>query len=328
MQGLIDRFPKSEFVRDAHLAIAKTWESDGNLTRAAESYATFAERFEKDSLAANAWLRAADLFDSAGVAPRAESIRLAYIERYPDDHAAALEILEPLARRELAKAGAGTPVSLLRTAGANGARAPLADYLKRAAAHPDLASRDLLAEVRYLEAEEARPAYEAVRLTLPLDRSPGRRQAALDTLLARYRRAVDMGIPRFAHAATYRIGEALIRFGEALEGSERPADISGEDRLAYEDVLLEKSQAFYDRGEQVWEELLRQKGIDTDGDEWLTEARGALWKRLGQRFYFRPEVEFPVIDGKAPAAGADSGRASKDSGPDPAAVAQREDHPR
>lgn len=322
MQGLIERFPQSEYVRDAHLQIAATLERDGDLARSAEAYAAFAERFTEDSLAANAWLRAADLFDSSGAAPRAESIRLAYIERYPDDHATALEILEPLARRELAGAGPARPVSAL-LAPAKGAPATrLAQYVARARAHPALASRDLLAEVRWLEAEEARPGYEAARLTLPLDRSIAKRQAALDTLLARYGRAAGMGIPRFAHAASFRIGEALIGFGEALEASERPADISGDDRLAYEDVLLEKSQAFYDRGEGVWEELLRLNTRGTKDDEWIAQAREALWKRLGQRFYFQPEVEFPLIEEKAPAAEA---RAAKGTAAGTPAVAQRED---
>jgi TolA-binding protein len=327
MRALIERFPASEYVKDAHLRIASTYEKEGDLTRAAEAYADFGGRFASDSLAASAWLRSADLFDSAGAAPRAEAIRLDYLDRYPDDHEAALEILEPLARRELAKAGPAVPISALLAAGAKaGPRAPLTGYLARAARHPALASRDLLAEVRWLEAEEARAACEAVRLTLPLDKSIAKRQAALDTLLARCRRTVDMGVPRFAHAATYRIGEALIRFGEALEASERPADISGDDRLAYEDVLVEKSQAFYDRGEQVWEELLRAKGRDAAGDTWIAEARGALWKRLGERFYFKPEVEFPSIEEKAPAMSADSAKAG-DARTAAPSVAQREDHP-
>jgi TolA-binding protein len=316
MQTLIAQFPKSEFVKDAHLQIAATWEAAGDHRRAAEAYEVFAGRYPDDTGAANAWLKSADLYAAAGLAPRAESIRLGYIERYPDDHEAAMEILEPLARRDLADVSATLPLSGLLAA-KQAAPSALSRYMQRAAAHPKLASRELIAEVRFMQGEEGRQGYEAAKLTQPLVRSIAARQVKLDSLLARYRRTIDLGIPSFAHAGAYRIGEALIGFGTALEQSERPADISGDDRLAYEDVLVEKAQAFYDRGEQVWEELLRQKGDDGD-DRWVTEARGALWKRLGQRFYFRPEVEFPLIEAETPKA-----RAAADT-VEPA-VARRED---
>jgi hypothetical protein len=32
----------------------------------------------------------------------------------------------------------------------------------------------------------------------------------------------------------------------------------------------------------------------------VTQARDALWKRLGSRFYFRPETDFPAIAGTPP----------------------------
>ncbi len=328
METLIARFPKSEFVKDAHLQIAATWEQAGEKRRAADAYQRFAQHYPEDPGAADAWLKSADLYEAAGLAPRAEQIRLAYLERYPDDHEAAMEILEPLARRDLEGVDAAHPVSALLGRPAQGAApSALARYMRRASAHPELASRELVAEVMFQQGEESRAVYEGIRLTQPLERSIRARQVKLDSLVARYRRAIDVGVPAVAHAGAYRIGEALIGFGTALEQSERPADISGDDRLAYEDVLVEKAQAFYDRGEQVWEELLRQNGADAGADRWVAEARGALWKRLGQRFYFRPEVEFPLVEGKAPVARAatDTSHAASGAGRTAAAVTRQED---
>jgi hypothetical protein len=113
---------------------------------------------------------------------------------------------------------------------------------------------------------------------------------------------VGLEVPEWAHAATFRIGEALVAFGEALEKSERPADLSGADLKGYEDVLAEQSQAFADRGEGVWTELLRKKGDGTE-DAWVQKARTSLWSRLGSRFAFLPEVEYPVIPASAPESG-------------------------
>jgi hypothetical protein len=109
---------------------------------------------------------------------------------------------------------------------------------------------------------------------------------------------VDLGVGEWAHAATFRIGEALVGFGEALEKSERPADLTGDDLKAYDNVLLEQSVSFHDRGETVWTDLLqRNPGI---ADAWMTRTRTALWGRLGDRFLFKPEVDYPVVQGNGP----------------------------
>jgi hypothetical protein len=150
----------------------------------------------------------------------------------------------------------------------------------------------------------------------------------LDSLVARYRRCVDLGASEWANAATFRIGQALIAFGEALEHSDRPADLQGDDRRAYDEVLLQQSQTFYDRGEQVWTELLRQKGA-TASDPWIAQARTSLWQRLGGRFYFRPETDYPLIAGVAPETKTEPhkkhGTAAADSGATSSVHAQREE---
>jgi tetratricopeptide (TPR) repeat protein len=300
MQSLIERFPRSEYVKDAHLQVARTWEAAGEREKAGEAYAAFSERYPKDESAAAAWLKAGDLFAAAGLAQRAEQLRLAYIRRFPDDLETAMEILEPLARRDLAGVSAERPLSTLLPTPRKGAKpaAPashLADYLQRGKARPDLVSRDLLAQMRYLQAEESRWAFEAARLTLPLEKSLRAKQKLLDSLVARYRRTVDMGVAEWAHASTFRIGEALVRFGESLEKSERPADLSGDDLAAYEEVLFKQSQGFHDRGESVWSDLLRQKGKAAPEDPWIVRTQTSLWQRLAKRFYYRPEMEFPLV---------------------------------
>jgi hypothetical protein len=129
----------------------------------------------------------------------------------------------------------------------------------------------------------------------PLPKSLRAKQKLLDSLVARYRRTTQLGVPEWSHASAFRIGEALVGFGESLERSERPADLKGDDLRGYEDVLLEQAQAFYEKGEGVWSELLKQAGKDGAADDWIAQARSALWPRLARRFFFRPEVEFPLV---------------------------------
>ena len=323
MESLIREHPKSEYVKDAYLQIAKTWEAAGEKEKAASAYAAFADRYPEDESAGQAWLKAVDLYDAVGRTDRADALRLGYIRKFPADVEAAMEILEGLARRELKGVGPEHPISSLlpppapagkkrKPAVAAKARSHVAEYLGRAEKRPDLASKDLLAQVRFLEGEETRSAYDKARLSQPLDASIPAKQKLLDAVITRYRASAGLGVPQWAHASAYRIGQALVAFGEALEQSERPADLHGDDLRAYEDVLHTQAQAFFVRGEDVWAELLRQKAPSTD-DPWIPQARASLWRRLAGRFFFRPEVEYPLVQAEPRDK---DGRASRPSGGD------------
>ena len=89
----------------------------------------------------------------------------------------------------------------------------------------------------------------AVRLVQPLQKSIPVKQRMLDSLVARYKRCVDLGASEWANAATFRIGQALIAFGEALEGATDPPIYKGM-TAGPTTVLLQQSQTFYDRGEE------------------------------------------------------------------------------
>jgi tetratricopeptide (TPR) repeat protein len=314
-------YPKSEYARDARLETARAWKALGEKEHAASVYADFADRFPADSSARAAWLEAGDLYADAGSAARAEELRIAYIRRYPDDIPAAMDILVSLARRDLASVGPDRPISSLlpaptpapsskkRSKGAKVAKpatlpatppSRLAEYMALAAKHPELASPGLMSEVRFRQAEEIAAASNGVALRLPLATSIAKRKDLLDRALAGYRQCIDLGVPRWSHAATYRIGENLVGFGEALETSERPADLQGDDLLAYRKVLAERSQGFYDRGENVWATLLKQQPRDSVADEWVTRAQSTFWKRLSNRFYYQSEVEYPLVAATEP----------------------------
>ncbi len=305
LQVLGERWPANPLAREGRLRSAQAWEAANRPERASVAWLEFSQKHPNDPNADEAWLRAADLADSAGLKPRADELRAEYLKRWPGDEESALEILETLARHELAALPPGRSVTTLLTRpkpATKGAPAPpapyLAQYLKRIAQRPAQASKPLLAEVRFRHAEEAFQSYSALRLSQPLPKSIAAKQRQLDTVLVRYRRAVDAGVPEWAHAATFRIGEALVGFGEALEKSERPADLTGDDLKAYDNVLLEQSVSFHDRGETVWTDLLqRTNGV---ADAWISRTRVALWGRLGDRFLFKPESDFPVVESNGP----------------------------
>ncbi|MCC6653304.1 MAG: tetratricopeptide repeat protein, partial [Candidatus Eisenbacteria bacterium] len=302
---LLARQPRGEFAREARLQTARSWEAIGDSAEAGAAYLAFSAAESDPDNAAAAWLRAADLYSSAGRVARADSLRLEYVRRHPADVEGAMGIYEALARRDLAAVGPGRPVSALLAAPARGksaapARSHLSEYLRRAKAQPALGSRELVAHVRFLLAEEAREACAAVALTQPLARSVAARKTLLDSTLARYRRCADLAVPVWAHASAYRIGETLQEFASALEHSQAPPDLAGDDLLAYRDVLAEKARPFANRGQDVWAELLRQNPAAAPADEWVARAREQLGQKLATRFYFQPEVEFPLLDAQSP----------------------------
>ncbi len=330
MDAVITDFPNSPYVRDAHLHIAAAWKQANDRERAAEAYARFAARFPDDASAHGAWLEAADLFEAGGLNARADEQRLAYLAAFPADHEAALEILEPFARRDLDAVDAGKPLAALLATprAAKGVKAAppsyLAQYLKRAETHPNAASPSLLARVRFLEAEASFAAAAQMRLKQPLAKSIAPRLKALDRTLALYRRTADLGVPEWSHAAAFRMGEALVGFAEALERSERPADLKGDDLAAYEEVLSVKSRPYHDRGEGVWSDLLRQQAEGAARDAWIEKAESSLWQRLGTRFFFRPETDYPLVAATPPARGSDPTMLETDASTTPRGDATRE----
>jgi outer membrane protein assembly factor BamD (BamD/ComL family) len=313
MQALALDHPKSSYLLDAQLTVARAWEQEGERERAADAYAQFAARHPADASAGDAMLHAADLYAAAGATERAEALRMDYVRQHPEDVATAMELYETLAQRELRAVGPGRPLAALlpravpRTRKGSGAAAAaakptaLATYLRMAADHPELASRELIGQVRFLEAEEAFEACSTIVLRQPLEKSIAARQKALDRTVAAYRRTAEAGAPGWANASAYRLGRSLVAFGEALEKSERPADLKGNDLEAYEDVLWEQAQAFFRRGEGVWDDLLRRKGREGADDPWIARARGAYQDRLAERLLYRPEVEYPLVEAERPA---------------------------
>lgn len=307
-EELLRRHPEGEYARDAHLQLAATLEDAGRPADAARVQERFSLAFPDDPESGPALLHAADLWRQDGNEPAADATERAYVERFPEDRKTAAAIFHRGASRDLERLGQidafspgirpGTLAPLL------GAESDLARYVAIANADSTLADPDLLARLAFLEAEERRVAYDAMRLTQPLAACLERKKAALEAVVAGYGTVVKRGISPWSQAATFRIGECLIGFGDRLRESERPADLSGDDLLAYDEVLEEQAWTFYGQGEGTWEELLRR--VDPAlGDEgrWLERTQGSLWPRVAERFVHLSEADHPVVAAVRPEEG-------------------------
>jgi tetratricopeptide (TPR) repeat protein len=299
---LIETDPGHEFAKDAHLQIAAAWEASGHTALAALAYRRISRTYPEDTDAAGALLKAAELLTAAGEAGGADSVRTEYLDRFPEDVETGMSILEDLGTRELAALPDGAAISPLLAVKKNASPGYLARYLKLAEANPDFASPRILARVQFLRGEELYGPYAALPLTLPIDKSIAAKKGKLEALLAVYGVCGNHGVAEWTRAAAYRIGEALIAFGRALETSERPAGLEAEDLAAYDEVLLNEAWTFFDRGEAAWSDLLREtREAEDDPGDWIAATQRALWPRLGEKFLFMPEVEYPVVAAGAPA---------------------------
>ncbi len=314
-----DHYARSGYARDAQVQVAQTLEAAGRSSASADAYLRFAAGFPKDDGAGAAELKAAELFAGAGAPARADSLRVAYMRMHPDDVPGVMAILAALAKRELDAVDAQHPLSALLPAARTrqtGAPSHLAAYLLLGTKHPDLVSHSLVAQLRFTQGEDVRRSFDAVALKQPLPKSIAVKKALLDTLLARYRRGVDSGDPLWAHASALRMGQSLLAFADALQHAERPADLTGADRAAYDDVLRSRAQVFSDRGVGVLTQLLRQvRSAHAADDAWTAQAQSLLWERLADRFQFHPEVDMPLVDEDAQARMQDESRSGERDNP-------------
>lgn len=293
-EEILEVHPESAFARDASIRIAQSLEDDGRGQEAALAWASFSRAFPADPDAPSALMKSVDAFAELGDAQRAEGLESEFLDRYPGETETVMEIRASRARRELDRSGIG----LL----AAGTSADLTAYLELAETHPELASPVILAEVDFLRADEMREEYLQLRLTQPLEASIEAKKDQLERLLEAYGQCARRQVSTWAHASAYRIGEILVAFGDALLDSERPADLNADELLAYDEVLDEQSWTFHDRGEEAWNELLRQNPPgSSDPGAWLERTRGELWPRVARRFLHQPAATYPVLEAEPPA---------------------------
>jgi len=280
---LIEAHSDADLVPDAYRNVARTYEDSGDLGAAARTLVAYANAFAGSEDAGNAWLRAVDLHERRGDRSSRERLLDIYLERHPNDRQTLQAVRERRARAELDDGTAADAVDA---------------YLEFAAAHPGRASDELLAAIGFHRADSGWNGFVAVELTQPLPASIARKRDRLQDLIAAYRGVIEREVAPWTQAATQRLGEALLHMGDAIQQSERPAGLQGDDRLAYEDVLEEQAWTFHERGESTLRELLlhHEPGADPAATPWIARARSTLFPRIARRFLHQPSFEYPIID--------------------------------
>jgi len=239
--------PGHSLQSDVTRQMAHVHQSDGNLALAATEYEQVANEAETPEDRADALAVAGDLHEDAGNFRQALEVLAVLVTEYTD----------PLERVVVTRFKMATLHGKLDEASER------KDALRHVVALDAQAGSERTPRVRRLAAKAAleltEPSFEAyasLELKQPFERSLARKQRKLEQVLSEFESLVDYGVGEITAAATYYIAEAYGEFGRALIRSERPTDLSGSDRLDYEDILEEQAYPFEERTIKVHEKNL------------------------------------------------------------------------
>ena len=155
-------------------------------------------------------------------------------------------------------------------------------------------SRYLAASAAFQLAEFERSGYEKLTISLPLDKSITRKNAALQAAQRRYTQAVQLGVLEFTTASTFHLGQLYAQMSKALMQSERP---EGLDELELEEYQFLLEEQAFPLDEAAIEIHQTNAGRTRDGlyDNWVRQSFNALAELLpGQ--YNKPEKVLSYVD--------------------------------
>lgn len=237
--------------REATKQLAFVTRKQGDLPRAAAEYERVADEADRGELRAEALLLAGELYESAKLSARAIAAYLRYADEFPAPVETAVETRgrvaalydaagDPAARREHLRA----LVALDAQSGA--ARTPR--------------TRTQAAQAALVLAEDAFRDFAALPLAQPLEQNLSEKQRRMDVALSAFASLVDYEVGDVTAAATFYSAESYAEFARALTESERPDDLSADERSAYEAGLDEEAVGFEEKAIAVHEknrELIR-----------------------------------------------------------------------
>ena len=268
-------YPQTEYGADITRKLAVAYVEAGRGTQAGAEFERIASSPGEDpAVAREATLRAADLYEKAGNIERSTAMLEQFVQRYPTPVADAIE-----ARARLADIAAKANNVTRR------------DYWRNEIIKADAAAgtqrtdrtRSLAATAQLALAEPARDAFRAVHLTAPLKKSLVAKKQAMETALAGYKAVLAYNISSTTTAATYEMAELYRTLGRDLMASERPANLSAEEREQFDALLEEQAFPFEEQAIAI-HEANAKRTLDGVYDESVRRSYQALAEMSPARY--------------------------------------------
>ena len=268
-------YPKTEFGADITRKLAVAYVEAGRGAQAAAEFERIASAPSEDpAVAREATLRAADLYDKSGNSTRATAMLEQFVQHYPSPVTEATE-----ARARLADMAAKS------------ANVTRLDYWRNEIVKADATAgagrtdrtRFLAANARLALAVPARDAFRAVRLTAPLKKSLAAKKQAMETALTGYKTVVAYDISATTTAATYEMAELYRTLGRDLLASERPKQLSADEREQFDALLEEQAFPFEEQAIAI-HEVNAKRTLDGIYDESVRHSFQALAELSSARY--------------------------------------------
>lgn len=138
-----------------------------------------------------------------------------------------------------------------------------------------------------------RDAFNAIKLTLPLQKSLADKKVALKRALDAYQATIKTEVLEFTTAATYQIAEIYGQLSRDLMASQRPADLDELELEEYEVLLEDQAFPFEETAINVHSANVKRT---QDGlyDQWIKNSFRQLGKLMPAR-YNKEEQQYNVI---------------------------------
>jgi outer membrane protein assembly factor BamD (BamD/ComL family) len=279
------KYPDSRWQPEVTSKLALAYLQGGKPARAAEEFERIGRQSPDRAVAREASWQSAELYAKAGDDARALAALERYVTAFPQPLDRAIEARWRIAEQYRARGDAARREQWLRGIVEADAAA--------GAARSDF-SRDTAARAALVLAEPLRADFERVRIQAPLERSLKVKKQAMEKAIGAFRQAAGYGAASVTTAATFNIAEIYHDFSRAVLDSQRPADLSGEEREQYDVLLEEQAYPFEEESIKLHEVNFRRiaQGVY---DQWVRASMDQLAILLPAR-YAKNEKEVPFVE--------------------------------
>ncbi|AOY87355.1 hypothetical protein BKP64_03700 [Marinobacter salinus] len=285
LNGFRERFPEHELIDTVPAKLALGYRETGQWEKAGDELSRMVALASTPEERRENLLIAAELYDQAGNTDKAIDTWRRYANTYPEPSDSYMEAANRLAELYQSVDDTTRRNFWLRK------QMTFVDQNPEAA---DDRMRWLAASASATLAREALARYDAIRLTLPLNKSMVAKTDALETAVTAYQKTATYGLSSFATEAGYQIAHIYGRLGADLMDSERPPGLSELELAQYELLLEEQAYPFEDNAIDIHEQNIR-RARDGIYDEWVKRSYEALRSLLPGR-YNKQEVTAGVVD--------------------------------
>ena len=283
LKQYLETYPRSPHQDQAREQLALLYEKKGRYQEAIQQYEKLATSTSggKDSQGTAEWLLAiARLSEKTRDWPRTYRTLLVAAEALPPGDERALEAVYQAAR---AKEQMGDTQQ---------AQILLGKVLERYGQQPSPTPRMayVAAQASYGLGEERLKQFMSVRLTAPLESSLEKKRQLLKETVDYYSRTVDLKVPEYITAATYKVGVLFENFRNALLESERPTGLTAQQLEQYNFLLEEQAYPFEEKAITAYETNVRRAQEGGLYDEWIQRSYQRLAQILPAK-YARDEMD-------------------------------------